>query len=66
MNKKLFLDEIMAYCKYDDHIKEHKAINEMFEIDCDNVSVEEHLTYHLEYKFRTNQITEDQYKRYKE
>jgi hypothetical protein len=44
MNKKLFLDEIMAYCKYDDHIKEHKAINEMFEIDCDNVSVEEHLT----------------------
>lgn len=55
----------MCFVKYEDHVAEHKEINKMFNIDCDNVSVEEHLTYHLEYKFRTNQITEEDYKRYK-
>lgn len=55
----------MCFVKYEDHVAEHKEINKMFNIDCDNVPVEEHLTYHLEYKFRTNQITEEDYKRYK-
>lgn len=55
----------MCFVKYEDHVAEHEAINKMFDVDCDNVTVEEHLNYHLEYKFRTNQITEEQYMRYK-
>lgn len=56
----------MTFIKYDDHIEEHRKINEMFGVDCDNVSVNEHLNLHLEYQYRTGKLTEDQYKKYKQ
>lgn len=55
----------MAYTPYTEHIEEHKAINKMFNVDCDNIKPEEHLKLHLEYKFRVGKITEEQYKHYK-
>ena len=61
-----FRKEIMANTPYDDHIKEHEEINKMFKVDCDNVSVEEHLNYHLEYKYKVGKITEKQYLEYKQ
>ena len=62
---KLFRKEIMSHVKYEDHIAEHEAINKMFGVDCDSVSVAEHLNYHLEYQFKTGKLTEEQYKRYR-
>lgn len=55
----------MCHVKYDNHIAEHKAINEMFNVDCDNLTVVEHLSLHLEYKYRIGEISEEDYNRYK-
>ena len=60
-----FRKEIMCFVKYDDHVAEHKAINEMFNVDCDNLPVEKHLALHLEYKYKIGELSEDQYSRYK-
>lgn len=61
----LFRKEIMCNVKYDDHKAEHEAINKMFNVDCDNVTVEEHLNYHLEYQFKTGKLSKEQYNKYK-
>ena len=61
----LFRKEIMCNVKYDEHIAEHKAINKMFNVDCDNLSVSEHLNLHLEYQYRIGKLNEEQYNRYK-
>lgn len=60
-----FRKEIMCNVPYKDHVAEHKAINEMFNVDCDNLTVEEHLKLHLEYKFKIGELTQEQYNRYK-
>lgn len=56
----------MTFIKYDDHIEEHRKINEMFKVDCDTLTVNEHLNLHLEYQYKTGKLTEDQYKKYKQ
>ena len=60
-----FRKEVIAFIKYEDHVKEHEEINKMFGVDCDNVSVEDHLNYHLEYQFATGKISEEEYNKYK-
>ena len=55
----------MAHTPYKEHIEEHEAINKMFNVDCDNVTEEEHLKYHLEYKYRVGKLTKEQYDKYK-
>lgn len=60
-----FRKEIMCHTPLKEHLEEHEGINKMFNVDCDNVSVEEHLNYHLEYKYKIGKITKEQYNRYK-
>jgi len=61
----LFRKEIMTNVKYEDHIKEHQAINKMFNVDCDTLSVPEHLNLHIEYQFKIGKLTKEQYNRYR-
>ena len=60
-----FRDEIMTQVPLKQHLKDHKEINKMFNVDCDNVSVEEHLKYHLEYYYKIGKLTKEQYDKYK-
>ena len=55
----------MCFVKYEDHVAEHKAINEKYGVDCDSLSVSEHLNYHLRYQYETGKLTKEQYNRYR-
>ena len=61
-----FRKEIMCFVKLKEHREEHKEINKMFDVDCENISVKEHLKYHLEYKYTIGELTKEQYDRYKQ
>lgn len=61
----LFRKEVMSNLPYKEHIKEHEAINDMFNVNCDNLKVEEHLKLHLEYQFKVGKLSKAQYYKYK-
>jgi len=44
---------------YKDHVKEHEEMNRLFNCDCDNVTVEEHLAMHMEYRLINNLLSDE-------
>lgn len=61
----LFRTEVLCFIKMEDHLKQHEEINDFFKVDCDNIPPEKHLALHLEIMYYKNQISKEDYDRYK-
>ena len=62
-----FRKEVMCKkFKYWDHLQEHDEMDAKYGVDCNNMTVKDHLLLHLEYLFFKGEVTEEQYLYYKE